>query len=97
MKQIGTTNNGLILLEAHEREVNALKALRLAVKGKTIPQIAFLDCRNGELDEDIIQIINAVMEWIQIADRANELRNLADKIDAALKMPKGDADGKTAE
>lgn len=88
MKTIGSTNNGNILLEATPAEVKALMRLTDVAQGRAMKYD--IQPRSLEFDEGVEDTLEAIYEWMELKDRANVLRRMADRIDEAIKGKKAE-------
>lgn len=88
MKTIGRTNEGKILVECSSDEIRAFDVLAETAKGRTFSEfyIAYAD---RQFDSDMLPVFQAIYEWLQVKDRSNALRVLADDIDRLLKANGG--------
>lgn len=87
MKAIGQTENGNRLVEMSQTEFNAIQLLIRVADGNTLKEFDRDMYTAAPYARDVATLISAIMEWIETASRANELRHLADRIDMAIKVP----------
>lgn len=93
MKNIGRTDTGNRLVEMSNVEFDAIQLLIQVADGKVLKQYDNDIYTATPYTRDVASLINAVMEWVETASRANELRHLADRIDMAIKVPENPEKG----
>ncbi len=83
MKRLGYLENGRILLECNEAEYKALHLLSEVADGKTIWGSSY-EYANTGIDADLQSAFEAIKQWIEVKDRANQLRSIANRIDDVI-------------
>lgn len=88
MKTIGYTDTGNVLVECTQFILRAFNLLADTAKGKPFSAV-YSDYMDRRIDADLAPAFRAITEWLQVKDRANALRELAQNIDAAIKANGG--------
>lgn len=90
MRRIGTSEQNLAIVTLSYSELAVLKQLAKSAQGNVMSYIGMGRDSNWREEEenepefDIFPALNAVMEWIKLKNRANEIRTMADELDKAL-------------
>jgi len=87
MKNLGTLDNGHLLVECTVNEYETFRRLIQTVSGKKLRAYASYqrdDDTREPVDVDLSKALGAIQEWIDIEERSKALRKLADEIDQAI-------------
>lgn len=83
MKKIGTAENLDILLQCSQYEYNILCTLNQVASGKSLYS-SLGGMPREPLESTLTPAFKAILEWIDVKDRANALTDLANRMHAVL-------------
>lgn len=89
MKTIATTPEDTTLVEVSRSELVMLQKLAGITDGKILSEL-WIPPTFVNMDYDLTDAFRAIIAWMGVKNKSNELRDLADKIDKAIGAKDGD-------
>jgi hypothetical protein len=84
MREIGTTPEGNHIMEVGRQEFKALASLNFVKDGGDPDIFWFVPPDARPIVDDLTNPLNAVYQWVKLQGFANQLRDLAQRIEEAI-------------